>query len=55
MRQPMAHVADGPGQLDLEPDDGFEQLLVAAIHYRIASGPIPDVRRSPRILSRITL
>ena len=25
--------------LDLEPDDGFEQLLGAAVHYRIATGP----------------
>ena len=25
--------------LDLEPDDGFEQLLGAAVHYRIAVGP----------------
>ena len=25
--------------LDLDPDDGFEQLLGAAVHYRIATGP----------------
>ena len=25
--------------LDLEPDDGFEQLLGDAVHYRIATGP----------------
>ena len=25
--------------LDLEPADGFEQLLGAAVHYRIATGP----------------
>ena len=25
--------------LDLEPADGFEQLLGAAVHYRIAVGP----------------
>ena len=25
--------------LDLEPTDGFEQLLGAAVHYRIATGP----------------
>ena len=25
--------------LDLEPGDGFEQLLGAAVHYRIATGP----------------
>ena len=29
---------DSPA-LDLEPDDGFEQLLGAAVHYRIATGP----------------
>ena len=28
-----------PSSLDLEPDDGFEQLLGAAVHYRIATGP----------------
>ena len=30
---------DETASLDLEPDDGFEQLLGAAIHYRIATGP----------------
>ena len=25
--------------LDIEPDDDFEQLLGAAVHYRIATGP----------------
>ena len=30
---------DEPPSLDLEPDDGFEQLLGAAVHYRIATGP----------------
>ena len=29
---------DSPA-LDIEPDDGFEQLLGAAVHYRIATGP----------------
>ena len=28
-----------PPSLDLEPADGFEQLLGAAVHYRIATGP----------------
>ena len=28
-----------PPSLDLEPADGFEQLLGAAVHYRIAVGP----------------
>ena len=28
--------------LDLEPADGFEQLLGAAVHYRIATGPFAD-------------
>ena len=30
---------DETPSLDLEPDDGFEQLLGAAVHYRIATGP----------------
>ena len=30
---------DETASLDLEPDDGFEQLLGAAVHYRIATGP----------------
>ena len=30
---------DETPSLDLEPDDGFEQLLGAAVHYRIAVGP----------------
>ena len=30
---------DETPSLDLEPDDGFEQLLGAAEHYRIATGP----------------
>ena len=29
---------DETPSLDLEPDDGFEQLLGAAVHYRIATG-----------------
>ena len=29
---------DSPA-LDIEPDDGFEQLLGAAVYYRIATGP----------------
>ena len=30
---------DDTPTLDLEPADGFEQLLGAAVHYRIATGP----------------
>ena len=30
---------DETPSLDLEPDDGFERLLGAAVHYRIAVGP----------------
>ena len=30
---------DETPSLDLEPADGFEQLLGAAVHYRIATGP----------------
>ena len=30
---------DKTPSLDLEPDDRFEQLLGAAVHYRIAVGP----------------
>ena len=30
---------DETPSLDLEPDDGFEPLLGAAVHYRIATGP----------------
>ena len=30
---------DETPSLDLEPDDGFERLLGAAVHYRIATGP----------------
>ena len=30
---------DETASLDLEPADGFEQLLGAAVHYRIAVGP----------------
>ena len=30
---------DETPSLDLEPDDGFEQLLGTAVHYRIATGP----------------
>ena len=30
---------DETPSLDLESDDGFEQLLGAAVHYRIATGP----------------
>ena len=30
---------DETPSLDLEPDDGFEQLLGATVHYRIAVGP----------------
>ena len=30
---------DETPSFDLEPDDGFEQLLGAAVHYRIATGP----------------
>ena len=30
---------DDTPSLDLEPADGFEQLLGAAVHYRIATGP----------------
>ena len=30
---------DETPSLDLEPDDGFGQLLRAAVHYRIATGP----------------
>ena len=30
---------DETPSLDLEPDDGFEHLLGAAVHYRIATGP----------------
>ena len=30
---------DDTPSLDLEPADGFEQLLAAAVHYRIATGP----------------
>ena len=40
---------DETPSLDLEPDDGFEQLLGAAVHYRIATrraqGPDPAHRR----------
>ena len=32
-------VTTTPPSLDLEPADGFEQLLGAAVHYRIATGP----------------
>ena len=35
---------DETPSLDLEPDDGFEQLLGAAVHYRIAVGPTPGAR-----------
>ena len=45
--------------LDLEPADGFEQLLGAAVHYRIAVGPsrrtqgaYPVHRRDPRVDAR---
>ena len=30
---------DDTPSLNLEPADGFEQLLGAAVHYRIATGP----------------
>ena len=30
---------DETPSLELEPADGFEQLLGAAVHYRIATGP----------------
>ena len=30
--------------LDIEPADDFEQLLGAAVHYRIATGPTPGAR-----------
>ena len=36
---PKASRSPTSSSLDLEPDDGFEQLLGAAVHYRIATGP----------------
>ena len=38
-RQGLLTRDDETPSLDLEPDDGFEQLLGAAVHYRIATGP----------------
>ena len=35
---------DDTPTLDLEPAGGFEQLLGAAVHYRIAVGPTPGAR-----------
>ena len=37
-RQGMLLRNDEPPSLDLEPDDGFEPLLAAAVHYCIATG-----------------
>ena len=37
---------DSPA-LDIEPDDGFEPLLGAAVHYRIATGGINHPRAPP--------
>ena len=38
-RQGLLTRDDETPSLDLEPADGFEQLLGAAVHYRIATGP----------------
>ena len=38
-RQGLLTRDDETASLDLEPADGFEQLLGAAVHYRIATGP----------------
>ena len=38
-RQGLLTRDDEAPSLDLEPTDGFEQLLGAAVHYRIATGP----------------
>ena len=38
-RQGLLTRDDETPSLDLEPDDGFEQLLGPAVHYRIATGP----------------
>ena len=35
---------DETPSLDLEPPDDFVQLLGAAVHYRIATGPHVDAR-----------
>ena len=39
LRRPASGARATPPSLDFEPADSFEQLLGAAVHYRIATGP----------------
>ena len=44
----MLSPSDETPSLDLEPDDGLEQLLGAAVHYCIATGPHAGRKALPK-------